>query len=294
LRALRFEARGRRAIDETLADWKHEDDRSGTLARRLWRSVCGCASLFRVLAGLTVQETVTMPIGWLMGRLTLFVLAPSILLVLPAVRAVALSGPHALFILTPLLLPQVVVVMLPLGFFFSVAWPPRGRPIPVLGVMLCSFVLALITTNWAVPSGSQAYREMSFALFGGSGTLARGNLELSLLELAYRAYNEGWDGPVSAHLFLRTGLVVLCPAMVLLMIGLSRLSRRQQWIWFGAVPIVFILCPLAVDFVGMRIWYRDPGGWGFWLLALLSVATALKLNWRSAESSACAQPSSGT
>jgi hypothetical protein len=292
LRVLPLDARGRRAVDETLADWAHEDERSGSPGRRVCRSVCGCASLFRVLAGLTVHETVTMPMGWLLGRLTLFVLAPSVLAVLPVLVSGTLWTPAGLAA-TPLLLPAGLAVMLPLGFFFAVARPPRDRSIPVLGALLWSFALAVVISNWAVPSANQTFREITFHLNGFSGSLPRGNPELSLFALASRAQAEGWQSAAAAHLRVRTALVVLCPAMIFLMIALRRLSRRRRLVWFALVPAAFFLSPLTDIPIWWRYDYRNVDGIGFWLLALVSVAAALVLNWRRGDAFEFSVPPTG-
>jgi hypothetical protein len=169
--------------------------------------------------------------------------------------------------------------MLPLGWFFAVARPPRDRSIPVLGALLWSFLLALVITNWAVPSANQTFRDITFARNGGFGSLPRGNAELSLFTLASRAQAEGWLSAAAAQLRVRTALVVLCPAMILLMVALRRLSRRWRLVWFGLVPAAFFLSPLT-DIPAWWRYDRNADGIGFWLLALISVATALVLNWR--------------
>jgi hypothetical protein len=286
LRALPLDARGRRAVDETLADWKLEDERPGSPGRRAWHSVLGCASLFRVLAGLTVQDTITMPMGWLLGRLALFLLVPSVLTALPVLiqlfHSPSLRTPSGL-VAALLLLPAGIAAMLPLGFFFAVARPPRDRSVPILGAMLWSFLLALVITNWAVPSANQTFREITFHLNGFSGSLPRGNPEFSLFTLASRARAEGWQSEAAAHLRVRTALVVLCPVMIFLMIALRRLSRGRRLVWFALVPAAFFLTPLTGIPAWWRVDYRSGDGIGFWLLALISVAAALILNWRGGD-----------
>jgi hypothetical protein len=183
--------------------------------------------------------------------------------------------------------------MLPLGFFFAVARPPRDRSIPVLGALLWSFLLALVITNWAVPSANQIFREITFAFNGGSGSLPRGNPELSLFTVASRAQAEGWQSAAAADLRVRTALVVLCPAMILLTVALRRLSRRQRLVWVALVPAAFFVSPLA----GIPAWRRDDrnaDGIGFWLLALVSVAAALVLNWRRGDASSTEPLTPGT
>jgi hypothetical protein len=67
------------------------------------------------------------------------------------------------------------------------------------------------------------------------------------------------------------------------MVALRRLSRRRRLVWFALVPAAFFLSPLT-DLPGWwRVDYRSGDGIGFWLLALISVAAALILNWRGGD-----------
>jgi hypothetical protein len=289
LRALPLDARGRRAIDETLADWAHEDERPGASGFRIARSCRAAFSIVRVLIGLAAWEAAHLPFGWLAGRLALFTLVPAPLFYLASSRALSFGlgvpppAAIAFFVMASL---GTALLLLPLAFFYSLAWPPRGRTVPVLGLSICSLILVLAIGGWVLPLVNRFYRDLPLGVSGWPGGLPRPS-ELTLPELASAAVANGYFGTARATLLTRTGLYALCPALVLLAAALTGESGRRRRAWLVAIPVVFLGSAYFQTILiagGGRVvapQLRYVGGLSLWCLAGVSVVAALRINARS-------------
>ena len=158
LAGLPFDARSRRAIDETLLDWDEEAtalrQAQGRRARPLEATVVelrGVASILRVTALSVLRESVDfrwfVSLGWRFAMLFGF----AFLMAFPSTLTYADSD-RALLLLTLSLLPSAIASLLPLALLLILAWrPPAGRGPAVGGVMLVVVgTLALI--GWIIPS----------------------------------------------------------------------------------------------------------------------------------------------
>jgi hypothetical protein len=291
LRALPLDSRGRRAIDETLADWAHEDERPVSSGLRIARSCRAAFSIVRVLIGLAAWEAVHMPFGWLAGRLVLFALVPAPFFCLAALKAasfgmgVPLPRTEAFFLLSSL---GAALLLLPLACFYSLAWPPRGRSVPVLGLAVCSLILAVAIGGWVLPFLNQSFADLAY---GGAGSLGRRLSGLTLPEMASAAFANGYFGAARSLFVARIGLYALCPALVLLAAALTGESRRRRRAWFAAVPVAFLVSAyfqtILIASGGRTVapQLRYVGGLGLWCLAAVSVVAALRINARLIEPS---------
>jgi len=286
LRALPLDARGRRAIDETLADWAHEDERPASSGLRIARSSRAAFSIVRVLIGLTAWEAVHLPFGWLAGRLALFTLVPAPLFYFASSRAVSFGlgvPPQRAVSFLVMASLGTALLLLPLAFFYSVAWPPRGRTVPVLGLAIWSLILALAIGGWVLPLMNQSYRDLPIGVSDWPGGLTRPS-ELTLPHLASAALANGYFGAARALFVTRTGLYALGPALVLLAAALAGRSRRQRRAWFTAIPVAFLASAYFQTILiasGGRIvapQLRYVGGLSLWCLAGVSVAAALRIS----------------
>src|SRR5262245_44287600 len=71
LTGLPFDGRGRRAIDETLLDWAHEEALASSAWQRAWTTTRALAGLTRSVAAALTLDVAHIPYGWLLGRLLL-------------------------------------------------------------------------------------------------------------------------------------------------------------------------------------------------------------------------------
>src|SRR5262245_66273402 len=81
LDGLPFDPRSRRALDETLLDWGHEEDAEHS--KRWLVGISGALAVLRALVVSTCRETVSLPFAWLVKRTALFGVLPAMLLTLP-------------------------------------------------------------------------------------------------------------------------------------------------------------------------------------------------------------------
>jgi hypothetical protein len=289
LRALPLDARGRRAIDETLADWAHEDERPGSWGLRIARSCRAALSIVRVLIGVTAWEAMHVPFGWLAGRLVFLALVPAPFFSLASLRALSfglgapLPDSEAFLVLSSL---GTALLLLPLACFYSLAWPPRGRSVPVLGSAVWSLVLALAIGGWVLPHVNQSYRDLAFGAGGSAGPLVPRPSELTLPELASAAIANSYFGAARASFVTKTGLYALCPALVLLAAALAGASQRRRRMWFAAIPAAFLLSAyfstILIASGGRMVapQLRYVGGLSLWCLVTVSVVAALRINAR--------------
>ena len=79
LDCLPFDPRSRRAVDETLFDWAHEEASAASASRRLATLVRALAAVAPALLVASLSEARRVPAGWLAGRLALFLGVPALM-----------------------------------------------------------------------------------------------------------------------------------------------------------------------------------------------------------------------
>jgi len=130
---LPFESRSRRAIDETLADWAHEEQEAPTWGRRTLAGVQGILSIVRVVSISVIRENVDS--GWCRGlaRRWAFVAAVVMLLALATAAPMIDALGARTLTLAVLGVPLVLLAVLPPAIFLMFAWRPVSRAVPTAG-----------------------------------------------------------------------------------------------------------------------------------------------------------------
>ncbi len=243
---------GRRVFDETLADWRREAANvSGHLAR-LAVSVRAIVSVVRGVVMISAREAFNRHGLASLGRLGAWsAMAVLLFVAFNFNRAIPVQGVHHALQraigLEAIVLGSVswVVALLPLLAFMSAA---SGRQhtarIPRLGPAVVAGVVMLGAMGWAMPAANQAWRETMFALNGGTGPIAQGINERSMVELVGLLTSSQFSSAASA-LNLRLVFIVAVP--VLLVLGLTARSLGGRWRLAASVlPLLVFAIPFMV------------------------------------------------
>lgn len=272
-----IDARAKRILAETFLDWEHEAQRAATLQARIICHARASVSVLRAAAGIVVRDLVAIPGSAVWVRVALWLIATFLILYHQSFARSVPPGATALdqFTLAALLFPNWIVACAPLALFLSVLWRPRieHRATPFLGIAILSLVVTFIAAGWVMPAASQEFREISYALHGGRGTLRRGAAELTLPELFAVAARLPVPS-VEKQLSFRLVPVVSCPIMVLLASQMQWMRRRYRW----------VAAPVVLSAVGLAIWAASRSGvmhesvaiWGFPIAALIA---AVSIGW---------------
>ena len=117
--------------------------------------------------------------------------------------------------------------------------------------------------GWGMPAANQAWREMMFALSGGSGAIAPGINERSIVELIGMLLGENL-GRVMAGLNVRLMFMVAVPVMLVLGVTARSLQGRRR-VAGSVLPVLFLLLP----FSSPNTIYGHVGWWPALLAAAL-------------------------
>jgi hypothetical protein len=253
--------RSRRAIDETLLDWAHEDALGAAPGRRLLAQLRGLASFARVLAFVTIAETWRVPIGWLFLRMSLVLVIPATLLVLATMPSDLSFGGHlswhrqlgarASFI------PSVAFWIAPFSAFCLGLWTAGPRRVGPLGIGVITLMVMFILGGWLAPLSTQWFRvlvyatltNLTFADAAGATDLARGVPEFFPSELVLAAL----DGSRAAGSLLLHKLLTPFAAAACVLLGYSarRLQRGRRLIACGlAFASLYLSAFVGLDVVG--------------------------------------------
>ena len=264
LLSLPFGDRSRRAIEETLLDWAHEEATATTHVGRAWVTARALVGVARSVAGAVALDVAHVPYGWLLRRLILVGLPPGALLagkpLFDNAANMAGRGVDAVTIsaLLALLVPQALSVVLPLALFWAVLFPPREERVPAIGVAVLGFMAVLTLTGWVAPYANQEFRERTFAFLTRHNPvpagvmLQRGLAEQTSAALVQLALTEG-DARARRQLVARIGLVSVTPALVLLGIAASKLTRRVRRHLTWIVPVGAGISLAIVDEAGFLV-----------------------------------------
>lgn len=256
LRALPLDARGRRAIDETLVDWSVEGNGRGVV-KRSFIGARAMVALLRVVSLIAIRETPSAPYG----RLLFFTLAltSGLCLVtdLPNVQVFPAESRPALWISYA---AANLTLMFPAALFLTVLSARRARGVSALGLAVVSVTAMLLVTGWLLPNANDHFRETAnrgFAARTASGdprmrVVGRGAPEMTLPALiqetarprrAYSLYGL-LDSP--AELGFRLGVSAACLSLILLAARLRPGTLIQR-----AVAIVTVLSVYSVTVYGL-------------------------------------------
>lgn len=220
---------GRRALSETIADWREERSSAASGFDRIAVDVRTAAGILRVFSMVAGE-------GLLHGDVWRFLLCTTLAAaVLGAFQlipyAAAISGTTVLEILS--LFPVAMVVSGVVTGAFG-AGLQKDRPFPGLPLILAALSLMVLAVGFVVPEFNQYYRETVFARLADSEAttaLPRGTSETNAVELVRLAMNsEG--GSLAARRALEHHLAVILAAPAMLLLGAAlraRISTRRGW-----------------------------------------------------------------
>jgi hypothetical protein len=232
---------GRRAVDETLADWRHEADAARTMAGRVRTACAGAVSVVSVVSRVTLFAVARPATSWLCAAALLLGITLSLAMIEVTVfPTVARPVPPALALeLRLLLLPMALAVCLPL----AVLTPPFiGRHLGSAAPVCLLLMLASVgNLGWLLPDANQAFRQRvvghhnpAQAGFDQPTSLPRGYNELSVAALLDRSR---WSGDADAQKALNSRAVLLLMLPVCLLVGhqARRLAHMRSWRLAGLV-----------------------------------------------------------
>lgn len=254
----------RRAIEETLADWREERRQSRGLARIMTdaRSLIACV---RVLAGIVTAPYRRVEI-W---RFLLCSLAAAIGIGMfvnidMLVRPLTIAGSTTLWL-------SIVPASAALGLALTASAGlglRRGQRVPLPAAAIGMLALLVPLHGWVVPEGNQRFREAVFVELGSQGSLpVRGTAELTLPMLLNALSSPDQSERTRAGRLLTRKATLLCLSVAVIALGEAirrRLPRRWRW---GMVQIVSGACAVGVA-VGSLAVITPALGWLPWPVEL--------------------------
>ncbi len=227
LGGLPFDARSRRAIDETLLDWEGEATEARTFAEATGAEIHGVASIVRVASLSMLRESIDF--GWVRGLGRRFVVAGATVVLLAGVLSVVIAGsleidPRAFLFITPILATMAV----PATLFLAIAWRPSGLGVPSPGACWGAGLAAVLLTQLLTAVAGQLYYFLIFRDLGTDPPAA--------------------GIPVWLQVRVLLGVFALgsfAGAVAVLAASLARRSGLQSRWWLVGIPVISLLVPWA-------------------------------------------------
>lgn len=242
---LPLDAAGRRAVDETMADWRYEADRASDLLPRSVVAVRNLLALVATLVRLIGRDILTLR-AWLLAA-SVFGVAIVVSLLFSARPFVSYANDlvaHGhrgapLFLLWASLLPQALSIALPLALL---APPVRriGRH-SLVGVAIVITLLSAFNLAWLTPAANQWFRETTYAMLradapvtSASSRVSRGLAEYTLADLISEVRLNGRaDERVQRHLHSCAAILLTVPVAVLVGVQARRYTASRRWRYGG-------------------------------------------------------------
>jgi len=264
-----------RLIDPAIADLQHEHDdaiRRGLVWRGRWVHTAGCIAVWKVIAAsATAASTRTIgdwasADGCAVGRTIGHSLA-------------AIAGVVSLLIWAPLsnyshriptnkvawmaiyLVPQALLVAIPLGLMFGILSGLRGRVATtrvrrsiVTLVIVCS-IATFVLAAWTMPAANQAFRELT-----AGHRLRRGFNEMTLVELARTPAQNIWLVSATANRLAFEFHFRLALAFASLALGLFAIAVTAAWRGAYRLRGLAIVGSLtSIAYYVLLFWARQAG-----------------------------------
>jgi len=244
---LPLDGAARRAVDETLADWRCEARDTTTSGGRLLADVVGTAAVIGAIARLALDE-VRMPASWpVVARVVGLALTVSALIAMIGAWSTlaAAEWPTAVTLFVALL-PITLGSYLPL---VALTPPFRlQRGVPVLGVCLLLGVMTAANLGWVTPAAKRSFRTNAVDVLverAGDAPAQPSDPERSVPALVGRVMAGGFDGSSAAYtLSDRAALSATAPAFLLLGIQARRFSRYRRW-WHAGDLLAWAVAAVA-------------------------------------------------
>ena len=216
------EPRDRRAIDETVADWRMERSRA-TGAARLGADVRGAAAFARTLAGCTFTAFSQPDIWRYLGATVTVSMAIGVALAIEPVLQWGRASATMPLSIWLSLLPGAVTVGLLLSAAAGFGLRP-GRELPVATAAFATAAIASLATGWVVPAANQQFRELTAIQSRAGYWPPPGPAEMSFPELVSRVVSgEAERLPARRELGGRVAFVGMWVALV----GFGEAVRRR-------------------------------------------------------------------
>ncbi len=217
LDGLPFDPRSRRALDETLLDWAHEEAAESSALSRGFVQVVGAVSISALIVWSAGREVPDVPLGWFAWRtvrFTIILSAPLCAVLMWPLRS-GFGLLHAVGILATFL-PSVGLTVVAPALVLVMAWRPGDRRMPPAGVALMTAIALPLLTAGFLPLSLWAASEMYIRAMAASlGTELPGLREHMSFELG--------------------ALVSLAGGRIAVAIGLTGLGATAgASVWFGA------------------------------------------------------------
>jgi len=229
IEGLPFDARSRRAIYETLADWRHEQLAAATPARRVFASVRGALSVVRVATLSLVREAGDF--DWCRGLAGRWGLVAALVMLLSfASTSPMLPGLGAeTFVLVVLGAPLTLLAILPPALFLVLAWRPVARAAPTTGAVCVAAGATLLLAGWLVPASTGLVVDV---LSRSLGDTPGGGAALQALKSA--------PGPAPSEIVLRVlSWACLAAGAVSFAAAAAKRSAPQSHWWLAGVPAMY-------------------------------------------------------
>jgi hypothetical protein len=258
LRALFAHPASHRAIDETEADWQHEQAAARTLRARAGVTMTTCGAVARLLVLSVPRETLLLlSSGRLLWRTVGFLIPFVVFIqVRPVIRYLGTFDWPLNASALPWLVPQAVPVVLPIALFYAVASPTlRRTPVLVVSVAVATFVFVI--AGWIVPATNSRFRRVMFdALVAQQGGAAQ-TLEPERTLSTAVALNDAraWDMVVST-----LSLSFCAAAMIPLATGVAALRQRVRVMAWCLFPAGLVASGFVGDYFGaVALQFIEPG-----------------------------------
>ena len=165
---LPLDPRSRRALDETLLDWAHEEAEANSLRQQAATMFRAIAAVSRAVTSAVGQEVIHLPCYWLAGRVVLCAAIPSAALMWFFYRGTtelrALAPAWTGIELSALLVPHELEILLPLVFLVASA-SAMARRAPSIGLALVASSATLLFCLWLEPAANSRFWSEATALW---------------------------------------------------------------------------------------------------------------------------------
>jgi hypothetical protein len=282
LDGLPCDPRSRRALDETLLDWAHEEATETSTLSRARVAIAGLLSIVRAFALSAGSETPQVPLGWLAGRTIRIALVLAAPLAPLFAWPVFMSGFGVVYIagIFATFLPGAVLTLVGPALVLVMAWRPGDRRVPPAAAALLTAVAVPLLTAAVTPLSVWALGELyPRAIAESIGTTPQLSVELAV-DLTKLVGIAG--GPVVALLAL-TGSGAVAGACVLFGAALLTRVRLHSVLWLVAIPMGYLAVGAASN-TAIQTVSPEPFGnaVGTWVFAGVILMLAAVLGRRSA------------
>jgi lipopolysaccharide export LptBFGC system permease protein LptF len=264
-----------RLIDPAIADLQHEHDdaiRRGLVWRGRWVRTAGCIAVWKVIAASATTASTRMIGDWAsedgcaVGRtighsLATIAAVVALLIWAPLSRSSHRIPANNVAWMVIYLVPQALLVAIPLGLMFGILSGLRGRVATthvrrsvVALVIVCS-IATFALAAWTMPAANQAFRE----LMAGQ-RLRRGFNEMTLVELARTPAQSSWPVSATANRLAFEFHFRLALAFASLALGLFAIAVTAAWRGAYRVRSVVIVGSLtSIAYYVLLFWARQAG-----------------------------------